>query len=61
MRSHAPCAGLRNSGGRNPDSGFCRCAGRLVEGVFTVNVSIEVILGSLIYRHTFIEYVILCF
>ena len=37
MRIHAPCAGLRKAGGRNPDNGFCRCAGRLVEGVFTVN------------------------
>jgi hypothetical protein len=33
------CAGLGKAGGRNPDSGFCRCAGRLVEGVFTVNVN----------------------
>lgn len=35
------CAGLGTSGGQNPDNGFCRCRGRIVKGLWTVNVGVD--------------------
>jgi len=32
------CAGLSKFGGRNPDNGFCRCRGRIVKGLWAVNL-----------------------